>query len=134
MKVSDAATVRLFDDAFGGRSEDSQQAPTGADLRGVGTVALAGRGGVEPVDCAANVLPLRYFDTVGEDLDGQRVVGNFFSIGIQLCWGWIAGRSHLLCSFPCKVKTVSQPEVTNKAHRLRCDETLNTGAAKTQVN
>lgn len=63
-------------------------------------MALAGRGGVKPVDCAANVLPLRNFDTVGEDLDGQRAVGNFLSIGIQLCWGWIAGRSHLLCSFP----------------------------------
>lgn len=46
------------------------------------------------------MLPLRYFDTVGEDLDGQRVVGNFLSIGIQLCWGWVVGRSHLLCSFP----------------------------------
>lgn len=63
-------------------------------------MALTGRGGVKPVDCAANVLPLRNFDTVGEDLDGQRIVGNFLSIGIQLCWGWIAGRSHLLCSFP----------------------------------
>lgn len=46
------------------------------------------------------MLPLRYFDTVGEDLNGQRVVGNFLSICIQLGWGWIARRSHLLCSFP----------------------------------
>ena len=69
VKLSGAAAVRLFDDAFGGRTQDSQQTPTGADLRGVGTVALAGRR-VEPVDCTANVLPLRYFDTVGEDLDG----------------------------------------------------------------
>lgn len=100
MKLSGTATVRLFDDAFGRRTEDSQQAPTGADLCGVGTMALAGHRCVKPVDCAANVLPLRYFDTVREDLDGQRVVCNFLSIGIQLCWSWIAGRSHLLCSFP----------------------------------
>ena len=100
MKLSGAAAVRLFDDTFGGCAEDSQQAAAGADLRRVGTVALAGRGCVEPVDCAANVLPLRYFDAVGEDLDGQRAVGNFLSISVQLCWGWIAGRSHLLCSFP----------------------------------
>lgn len=100
VELSDAAAVGLFDDAFSGRAEDSQQAATGADLRGVGTVALAGRRCVEPVHCAANVLPLRYFDTVGEDLDGQRVVGDFLSIGIQLCWGRIADRSHLLCSFP----------------------------------
>lgn len=100
MKLPGAAAVGLFDDAFGGRAEDSQQAPAGADLRRVGTVALAGRGRVKSVDRASNVLPLRYFDTVGEDLDGQRVVGNFLSIGIQLCWGWIADRSHLLRSFP----------------------------------
>lgn len=91
LKLPGAATVRPFDDALCRHTEDSEQAPTGADLRGVGTVTLAGRGCVKPVDCAANVLPLRYFDTVGEDLDGQRVVGNFLSIGIQLCWGWIAG-------------------------------------------
>lgn len=100
LELPGAAAVRLFDEAFGGRAEDGQQTPTGADLRRVGTVALAGRGRVEPVDCAANVLPLRYFDAVGEDLDGQRAVGNFLSKGIQLCCGWIAGRSHLLCSFP----------------------------------
>lgn len=69
MKMSGAATVRLFDHTFGRCTEDSQQAPTGTHLRGVGTVALAGRGCVKPVDCASNVLPLRYFDTVGEDLD-----------------------------------------------------------------
>lgn len=86
-------------------------------------MALAGRGCVKPVDCAAYVLPLRYFDTVGEDLDGQRVVGDFLSIGIQLCWGWIAGRSHLLCSFPCNVYKVRQPEM----HCLGFDDTsLNT--------
>lgn len=103
LEVPGAAAVRLFDDSFGGRAENGQQTLTGADLRRVGTVALAGQGRVEPVDCAANVLPLRYFDTVWEDLNGQRAVGNFLSIGIQLCWGWIAGRSHLLCSFPCNV-------------------------------
>ena len=69
-------------------------------------MALAGRGCVKPVDCAAYVLPLRYFDTVREDLDGQRIVGNFLSIGIQLGWRWIAGRSHLLCSFPCKALNI----------------------------
>lgn len=86
-------------------------------------MALAGRGCVKPVDSAPNVLPLRYLDTVGEDLDGQRVVGNFLSIGIQLCWGWIAGRSHLLCSFPCNVHKIRQPEMPSKAHRLRSDDT-----------
>lgn len=100
LKLPGTATVRLSDDAFGRRTEDCQQAPTRADLSGVGTVALTGQRCVKPVDCAANVLPLRYFDTAWEDLDSQRVVGNFLSIGIQLCWGWIAGRSHLLCSFP----------------------------------
>jgi len=82
LKVPGAAAVRLFDDTFGGRTEDGQKTPTGADLRRVGTVALAGRGRVEPVDCAANVLPLRNFNTVGEDLNGQRAVGNFLSKGI----------------------------------------------------
>lgn len=100
MNLSGMATVGLYDDPFGGRAEDSQQTPTGADLSGVGTVALTGHRCVKPVDCAANVFPLRYFDTVGEDLDGKRVVCDFLSIGVQLCRSWIAGRSHLLCSFP----------------------------------
>lgn len=54
-------------------------------------MALTGRGRVKPVDRASNVLPLRYFDTVWVDMDAQRVVGNFLSIGIQLCWGRTAG-------------------------------------------
>lgn len=107
VKLPGSAAVRLFDDAFGGRSEDGQQASTGADLRGVGTVPLCRR--VKPVDCASNVLPLRDFNTVGEDLDGQRAVGNFLSIGVQLCRGRIAGRSHLLCGFPWNVWTTERP-------------------------
>lgn len=100
VKLTGSSAGRFFRDVFGGCAEHSEQAPVRADLSGVGTVTLAGQRRVKPVDCAANVLPLRYFDAVGEDLDGQRVVGNFFSISIQLRWGWIAGRSHLLCSFP----------------------------------
>ena len=57
-------------------------------------------GGVQAVDCATDVFPLRYFDTVGEDLDGQRVAGNFLSKGIQFRWGWIMCGSHLLCGVP----------------------------------
>lgn len=100
MKMTATAAVQFFYNTFGRHTENSQQTPTGGDLSGVGALALAGQGSVKSVDCAANVLPLRYFDTVGEDLYGQRVVGNFLSIGIQLCRGWIVGRSHLLCSFP----------------------------------
>lgn len=103
VKLTGTSAVRFFYDVFGGRTKHSEQAPMRADLSGVGAVTLTGRRRVKPVDCAANVLPLRYFDTIGEDLNGQRVVGNFFSIGIQLRWGWIAGRSHLLCSFPLSV-------------------------------
>lgn len=95
-----SATVRSFDNAFGGDSENSQETSFGADLRLVGAVALATGGGVKPVDCAANVLPLRYFDAIWEDLDGQRVVCDFLSIGIQFRWGRILDRSHLLGSFP----------------------------------
>lgn len=79
-------------------SKNCQQTCAGAQLRGVGTVTLRGR--VQTVYCAANVLPLRYFDAVGEDLDGQRVVGNFLSIRIQLGRAGVARRSHLLCGFP----------------------------------
>ena len=93
--------VRLFYNAFRRRTEDGQKACSGTDLRGIGTVALAGQGRIKTVYCAANVLPLRYFDTIGKDLDGQRIVGNFLSIGIQFCRSWIVGRSHFLCSFPC---------------------------------
>lgn len=100
VEVTGTSAVRFSYDVFGGCTKHSEQAPIRADLSGVGTVTLTGQRRVKPVDCAANVLPLRYFDAVGEDLDGQGVVGNSFSIGIQLRWGWIAGRSHLLCSFP----------------------------------
>lgn len=97
-----SAAVCVFEDAFAGRSaEDGQEARSGAaDLRRVRTLALAGAGRVQPVHCAADVLSLRYFDTVGEDLYGQRLVGDILSKGIQFCWGWIVGRFHLLCSVP----------------------------------
>ena len=93
-------TVHFFDNAFGGHSENGQEARFGADLRLVRAVTLATGGGVKPVNCAANVLPLRYFDAVWEDLDGQWIVSDFLSIGIQFRWGRILDRSHLLCSFP----------------------------------
>lgn len=104
MKLTGTSAARFFYDVFGGCTKHSEQAPIRADLSGVGTVTLTGHRRVKPVDCAANVLPLRYFDAIGEDLYGQRVVGNFFSISIQLRWGWIAGRSHFLCSFPLSVR------------------------------
>lgn len=101
-KQTGSAAVRIFEDDFAGRSaEDGQEARSGAaDLRRVRTLALAGAGRVQPVHSAADVLPLWYFDTVGEDLYGQRIVADFLSKGIQFCWGWIVGRSHLLCSVP----------------------------------
>lgn len=95
-----SASVGFFDNTFSRRSEDGQEACFGVDLRRVRAMALAIGGGVEPVYCAANVLPLWYFDTVWKYLDGQRVVCYFFSIGIQFRWCWIRDRSHLLCSFP----------------------------------
>lgn len=98
------AAVRVLDEAFEGRAQDGQEAPAGGRLRRVGTVALAGRGRVEPVDSAANVLLLRNFDAVWEDLDGQRFVGDFLSIGVQLCRRRMGGRSHLLCGFPCNIQ------------------------------
>lgn len=103
VKLTATSAVRFFYDVFGGCAKHSEQAPIRADLSGEGTVTLTGRRCVKAVDCAANVLPLRNFDAIREDLDGQRIVGNFFSIGIQLRGGWIAGRSHLLCSFPLSV-------------------------------
>lgn len=42
VKLPDATTVQIFDDTFRWCTEDSQKAPTGADLRGVGTVSLSG--------------------------------------------------------------------------------------------
>lgn len=41
VKKPGSATVQLFDDAFGRRTEDGQEARSCADLRGIGTVALA---------------------------------------------------------------------------------------------
>lgn len=41
MKLTGPAFVQFFYNAFGRRKEDSQQAPTGADLSRVGTLALA---------------------------------------------------------------------------------------------
>lgn len=63
-------------------------------------MALAGQRSVQTVDGVTDVLPLRYSDSVGADLDAQWPVGNLLSIGVQLCWCWVAGTSHLLCSFP----------------------------------
>lgn len=42
VKKSGSASVRLFDDAFGRGTEDGQEARSGTDLRGIGTVALVG--------------------------------------------------------------------------------------------
>lgn len=119
MKLTSASAIRSFYNVFGGCKKHSEQAPMRADLSGVGTVTLTGQGCVKSVHCAANVLPLRYFDAIGEDLYGQRIVGNFLSIGIQLSWGWIAGRSHLLCSFPLNVwsktgKLLIKPHFTKR--------------------
>lgn len=89
---------------FDRSSKHCQQACTGAQWRGVGAVALRRR--VQTVDCAPDVLSLRNFDAVGEDLDGQRVVGYFLSIRIQLGGAGVARRSHLLCGFPSRRSSV----------------------------
>lgn len=100
MERSAAGPGGLFYHCFNGSSENGQQACAGTEVRGVRAVAL-GRGCVQSVYCTTNVLPLRNFDTVRKDLYCQRIVGDFLSIRIQLCRGWVARRSHLLCSFPC---------------------------------
>lgn len=84
----------MLQDSFNRHSDYGQKASPGADLSRVGTVALARR--VKTVDCAPQVLPLRYFHVTGKDFYCQRVVRNFLSIGIQLCWRGILCRSHLL--------------------------------------
>lgn len=47
------------------------------------------------------MVSLGDLDAVGEDLDGEGVVGNFLSICIQFCRGWKWSRSHPLCGVPC---------------------------------
>lgn len=82
-----SAAFNVLEDPFDGDFDDGQEARPGVDLRWVGAVALAG--GVETVNGAANMLPLRYFHTIGEDFYSQWVIGNFLSIGIQFRWGRI---------------------------------------------
>lgn len=84
--------------------EHRKQTGTSAELRGVRAVAL--RGCVQAVDCSTDVFPLRNLDAVGEDLDGQRLVGHFLSIRIQLGRAGVAPRSHLLCTFPSRRSSV----------------------------
>lgn len=88
----------MLQDSFNREFDNGQKASPGADLSRVGAVALAR--GVETVHCTTQVLPLRYFHVTGKDFYSQRVVCNFLSIGIQLCWRGILCRSHLLCSVP----------------------------------
>lgn len=92
------AAVKIFEDAFDrGPLDDGKEASLG--LRGgVGAVALARR--VQPVDCTPHVVPLGDLHAVGEDLDGEGVVGNLLSKCIQFCRGWKRSRSHPLCGVP----------------------------------
>lgn len=94
------AAVEIFQDAFNCRHlDDGKEACLGTGLRGrVWAVALARR--VQPVDRTAHVVSLGDLDAVGEDLDGEGVVGNFFSICIQFCRGRKWSRSHPLCGVP----------------------------------
>lgn len=82
-----SAAFDVLEDPFDGDFDDGQEARPGVDLRWVRAVALAG--GVETVDGTANMLPLRYFHTIGEDFYCQWIIGNFLSIGIQFRWGRI---------------------------------------------
>lgn len=95
-----AAAIEILQDAFDrGRFDDGEEARLGAGLRGrVRAVALARR--VQAVDRAPHVVPLRDLDAVGEDLDGERVVGDLLSIRIQLCRGRERSRSHPLYGVP----------------------------------
>lgn len=94
------AAIEILEDAFDrGCFDDGEEACLGAGLRGrVRAVALARR--VQAVDRASHVVPLRDLDTVGKDLDGERVVGDLLSIRIQLGRGWERSRSHPLYGVP----------------------------------
>lgn len=46
------------------------------------------------------MVSLGDLDAVGEDFDGERVVGNLLSICIQFCRGWKRSGSHPLCGVP----------------------------------
>lgn len=99
MQASPTA-VKIFEDAFDcGHLDDGEEARLGTGLRGrIRAVALAGR--VQPVDRTTHVVSLGDLDAVGEDLDGEGVVGNFLSICVQFCRGWKWSRSHPLCGVP----------------------------------
>lgn len=92
--------VKVLDDTLDeGHFNDGKETGLGSGLSGgVGTVS--GASGIESVDCATNVVPLRDFNAVGEDLDGEWIAGNLFSISIQFRRGWILSRSHPLWSVP----------------------------------
>jgi len=93
------AAVKIFQDAFDcGYLDDGEEARLGAGLRGVRAVALARR--VQPVDCTPHVVPLGNLDAVGEDFDGEGVVGNLLSESIQFCRGWKRSGSHPLRGVP----------------------------------
>lgn len=96
--------VKVLDDTLDqGHFDDSKEAGLGSGLRGgVGTVS--GTSSIQSVDGTPNVVSLRDLDAVGEDLDGEWIVGNLFSISIQFCRGWILNRSHPLCSIPYRGK------------------------------
>lgn len=93
--------VKVLDDALDeGNFDDGKETSLGSGLRRrVGTVS--GASCVKSVDCTTNVVSLRDLDAVGEDLDGEWIVGNLFSICIQFRRGWILSRSHPLWSVPC---------------------------------
>lgn len=95
-----AAAIEILEDAFDrGRFYNGEEARLAAGLRGrVRAVALARR--IQAVDCAPHVVPLRDLDAVGEDLDGEWVVGDLLSIRIQLGGGRERSRSHPLYGVP----------------------------------
>lgn len=99
MQASPAA-VKIFKDAFDcGHLDDGEESSLGAGLRGgIWAVALARC--VQPVDGTAHVVSLGDLDAVGENLDGQGVVGNLLSVCIQFCRGWKRSRSHPLYGVP----------------------------------
>lgn len=109
--------VKVLDDALDeGHFDDGKETSLGSGLRGrVGTVS--GASGVKSVDCTSNVVSLRDLDAVGEDLDGEWIVGNLFSISIQFRRGWILSRSHPLWSVPYMEK--GQKGRTTKHYALK---------------
>lgn len=94
------AAVEVLEDAFDCWClDDGEEARLGSGLRrGVRAVALARR--IQPVNGAPHVVSLGDLDAVGEDLDGEGVVGDLLSISIQFCRGWKRSGSHPLCGVP----------------------------------